>query len=62
MSKELTEEEKQKARTLYQLLTINKEASIKYLDKIGDIIKLQDSEKRKTIHKTRIKELLDAIE
>ena len=59
MSKGLSEE-KLKAMTLYQLLCIKKEASTNYLVETGKIIKLQDIEKRKQIHKTNMKNLLDA--
>ena len=56
----MTEEEKHKVRTLYQMLSINKEAGTNYLVETGKIIKLQDIEKRKTIHKKNMKNLLDS--
>ena len=61
MSKELTEEETHKVQTLYQMLSIDKEASTKYLVETGKILKLEETEKRKTIHKTNMKNLLEAI-
>ena len=62
MSKELTEEEKHKVQTLYQLLSINKKAGTKYLVETGKILKLEDTEKRKQTHKKNMKNLLEAIE
>lgn len=56
----MTEEEEHKVLTLYQMLSINKEAGTKYLIETGKILKLQDTEKRKQTHKTNMKNLLDA--
>ena len=53
-------EEEHKVLTLYQMLSINKEAGTKYLVETGKILKLQDTEKRKQTHKTNMKNLLDA--
>ena len=60
MSKGLTEEEKNKVRTLYQLLCINKTASTNYLVETGKILKLEDTATRKQTHKTNMKNLLNA--
>ena len=62
MSKELTEKEKHKVRTLYQLLSINKEAGTRYLVDTGPILKLEDTAKRKQTHKKNMDNLLKAIE
>ena len=56
------EKNSKKAEILYRILCMNKEASIKYLDKAGKICKMEDPDKRKKAYNAIFADLVHAIE
>ena len=51
----------QKAETLYRMLCINKEASIKYLNGAGKICKIENSDERKEAYSALFADLVQEI-
>jgi hypothetical protein len=54
-------EKTQKAETLYRMLCMNKEASIKYLNGAGKICKIENSDERKEAYSALFADLVQGI-